>query len=45
MKATGYISMINQRDELLVRPTFPIAVGLAEIDVDEGFMFDGAHFD
>lgn len=43
MEATCYIGMIDQRDQLLIRPAFEIAVSFTKVDVDFHGVFAGRH--
>jgi hypothetical protein len=36
--------MVDHGEELFVRTTYVVSVGLAHIDVDHGFMFGWCHF-
>lgn len=43
LESTGDIGLVNEGKQFLVRATFEIAIGLAQVNVDEGFLLDGGH--
>ena len=43
MEAARDVGLVDHGQELEVWTAGPVAVGFAQVDVEEGFMLDGAH--
>jgi len=43
VEAARDVGLVDHGEEFEVGPASPVAVGLAEVDVQEGFVLDGAH--
>lgn len=43
MESTGNISMVDKRDELVIRAALEVAIALAQVDVDFDGMLDRRH--
>ena len=43
MEATGDVCMIDQGKKLFVWSAGPIAIGLAKVNIDEGFVLNWPH--
>lgn len=43
VKATCYVCMVNERDQLIVWSTFEVSVSFAEVDVDLYWVLDYWH--